>query len=258
MSAAHTQPTPSQRDRIVALEAKLRDREISLNEQLELAHLHLEFWGTANLAFAAGHSTPSEREHIARLEKALLDRTIGPDEQLELALLQLEPLHDEFRAVDLLWGIIASTPAHPLAQIWLAYCWIYEWMADEALRNAVKLCDEVLGQDLPAALRSAALFLKADALRKLGRDSLVPLLESVALAPDWISNRQLLATIYEERGDRQLAVEQLHKAIELSRHRVATRNYADELFELLITGRGGDGVADGLAEWLRRLTGEPG
>jgi tetratricopeptide (TPR) repeat protein len=257
MITGDKQPTPSQRERIAALEAKLRDRAISPEEQLDLALLHLEFSTTdLQIAFLAGHPTLSEREHIARLDAKLRDRTIDLDEQLELALLHLEPLHDGLRAVDLLWGILAATPKHPLARIWLVYCWIYEWMADEALRNAVTLCDELLHEDLPASLQAAALLLKASALRELGGESLAPLRESVALAPDWISNRQLLARIYEERGDRWLAAEQLRKAIALSLSRPDTGNYTDELFELLITGRGGELVANGLQEWLQKLTGE--
>ncbi|HVT61022.1 MAG TPA: hypothetical protein VHR45_21845 [Thermoanaerobaculia bacterium] len=191
---------------------------------------------------ATGHATPQESERIAALEAKLGRKTISCDEHLELALLQLEPCHDGFRAAELLEEIIAAKPDHSLAKIWLAHCWIYEWMDEEALRNAVRLCNTLLDERVSVHLRSAALLLKASALRQLpdSDDPLALLLESVRLAPDWISNREMLAQVYQERGDRNAAAEQLRRALEVSRapHQVSS-SYAEQMFKKRIARRGG-------------------
>ena len=132
-----------------------------------------------------GHATPRERERAAALEAKLQAQSASLDEQLELALLYLEPGHDGFRAAELLERILKTEPEHDLARLWLAHCWIYEWMDENALRNAVTLCDALTDASKPAPVRSAALLLKATALRQLGGDGeVIELLSlSVELAP---------------------------------------------------------------------------
>ena len=59
-----------------------------------------------------GHATAAEAARIAELEAKLRNLSITTDEQLELALLNLEPVHDGFRAVDLLHEILRNKPRH--------------------------------------------------------------------------------------------------------------------------------------------------
>jgi len=65
------------------------------------------------------------------------------------------------------------------------------------------------------------------------------------------------ADIYQDRADHNATLGQPRKALEISRVRPGTGSYADELFESLITGRGGHRVADLLEEKIRALGGEP-
>lgn len=202
-----------------------------------------------------GHASPGESERIAELDAKLHAGTITSDEQLELALLNLEPGHDGFRAAEMLRGMLAAEPEHDLARLWLAFCCIYELMDPDALREAIRLCDELSQARVPVDVQAAALLLKAAALRQLAgdHDVLALLQESVRLAPEWIANRQWLAKIYEERGDQAAAEEQLQKAVEVSRKRPDTRSYADQLFEMLITARGSYQIEDRLQDQLREL-----
>lgn len=199
-----------------------------------------------------GHASSREKDRMAALEAKLGDQAISPDERLELALLYLEPGHDGLRAAELLEGILAVDPGHDVARMWLAHCLIYEWMDEEALRRAVELCNALLDERLPADLRAAGLMLKAAALRLLpdGDDPLPLLLQSINLAPTWISNRLLLSNVYQDQGDRKAAEQELLLAKE------ALGSYAGQLFEELITGRGGDRVADFLEDQIRTLARE--
>jgi Tfp pilus assembly protein PilF len=200
-----------------------------------------------------GHASPREMERITALEAKLRSQAISLDEQLELALLYLEPGHEAIRTTELLQEILAHHPEHNLARIWLAYCFIYEWMDEESLKNAVGLCDLLSDECVPTKLRAAALLLKAAALRQLpgGDDPLPLLLQSIELEPNWISNRQMLASVYQERGDRKAAEEQLHRAMEVR------GNYANHLFDRLIAGRSDYRIGDGLEEQLRELGKDP-
>ncbi len=208
-----------------------------------------------------GHAAPGERQRMAELETKLRTRTITSGEHLELALLNLEPGHDGFRAAELLREMLAAEPENGSARLWLAYCCIYELMDPEALREAVRLCEELAPGQASADVRAAALLLEAAALRQLAgdRDVLALLRESVRLAPTWIANRQWLAMIYQERGDRAAAEEQLREALEVSRAQPAPEpdRYADQLFEMLITARGSHQIGGRLQEQLQELLKAP-
>lgn len=203
---------------------------------------------------SSGHGTAAEAARVAELEAKLQDLSIDTDEQLELALLHLEPVHDGFRAVDLLQLILKSEPRHELARLWLAYSNVYELMDEGALQEAVGLADQVLESEASAAVKAAALLLKAAAFRGLGsQDPVVELQKSIELAPHWVANRQLLAKVFEERGDRAAAGEQLGKAIESAGTHREPMSLPDRFFEMLITARGSYRIAERLRDQIRQL-----
>lgn len=200
-----------------------------------------------------GHASISESNRMQLLEEKLRDRRITSDELLELALLNIEPGHDGFRAIEVLRETSAESPNFNLAQLWIAYCDIYELMDEGALRECIMLCDDLLEREASSRLRAAAFFLKASALRDLDRNNapVECLLESVKLEPAWVSNRQFLAKLYYEQGHRLAAEEQLHKAIEVSRSQTQSVHIADQLFERLITAQGWSSMKKTLQDQLQ-------
>lgn len=197
---------------------------------------------------------------MAALEEKLRHRGLTNEERLELALLNIEPGHDGFRAVELLREMPAGSPSLDLARLWISYCCIYELMDDDALREAVRLCDELLERRPSARVQAAALLLKAASLRQLGsgHDTVAELRESVRLEPTWVANHQFLATVYEELGDRVAAEDELRKAIEVSRLPQESASHADQLFEMLITARGSHQITKRLQDQLGTLRNNSG
>jgi tetratricopeptide (TPR) repeat protein len=194
------------------------------------------------------HATAAQRARVDTLEEKVRDGAASAGDRFELALLAIEPMHDGFRAAALLEPMVVD---NDMAGVWLAHCWIYEFMEDASLQKAVALCDEIdrRSEDLDA--RAAALMLKGAALNALHdfQGATLPLEQSVWLQPAWISNRKLLAAIYERRGMFREAREQLEAAL---RTTVGVDSRADErgLFDVLITGRGGQGTANRISNWL--------
>jgi tetratricopeptide (TPR) repeat protein len=211
-----------------------------------------------------GHATSAEKAHIAALNEKLRTGSITPDEQLELALLNLEPLHDGFKAGELLQELLAANPRHEIAKLWLAYVHIYEFMDRPSLVNAVRLCDDLFVSADQRDTLAAAHLLKTSALCDLAFDSkqraasnLDPMLDlrlSVARAPTWPGSRLSLAHIYEKRGDLLAAQDQLREALETSGSRPPLPDYASRMFEMLITQRGSERTIKLLKSELQRLT----
>jgi tetratricopeptide (TPR) repeat protein len=206
------------------------------------------------MSFASGHANALERARVAELEAKLHDRRTNSDELFELALLNLEPLHDGFRAAELLQKILNEDSRHKLSKLWLTYVNIYELMDEDALRNAVRLSDQLIDQGASADVQAAALLLKATAVRGLGdQDPAEYVRASIALAPGWVANRQLLARIYQERGEQSAAEEELLKAIEACGQQPEPESFADRMFEMLVTARASHRITDRLKEQLRQL-----
>ena len=209
------------------------------------------------MSFASGHPNVSERARITELEAKLRNRGMNSAELLELALLNLEPLHDGFRAVELLGKIQPEDPRYALAKLWLAYTYIYELLDEVALRNAMKLVDQLIEEEgASVEVKAAAFLLKAAAVRELGVGDTDPaeyVRASIALAPGWIANRQLLARIHQERGEQAAAEEELLKAIEACGQQPEAKNIVDQMFESLVTARGSHRIADRLREQLSEL-----
>src|SRR5947209_15793815 len=146
------------------------------------------------------HATTEQHARIALLEAKLRDDNLSNDEVLELALLAIEPGHDAFRAAELLQRLIPNEAYSAIAKMWLAHCWIYEFMDRRSLQNAAVLCDEVVRDGTDADIRAAALMLKGAALNALGDvgSAGMALEASVMDRPSWVSNRQLLASVYQK------------------------------------------------------------
>lgn len=190
------------------------------------------------MTIPTGHATSAEKAHIAGLAEKLRSGRLTSDERLELALLNIEPLHDGFRAAELLRELLAENRQHELAKLWLAHVYIFHFMDEDALNEAVRLCEELLAASARPETRAAAHLLKADALRQLGdRDPVPDLRQSVALAPTWVGNRLLLAQIDEERGHLSAAQDQLREALEAIGSWPVPADFASRMFEMLITSR---------------------
>lgn len=199
-----------------------------------------------------GHFDKQQLRRAELLESKLCDDSISTRELLELALLSIEPGHDCFHAAELLEKVLAADPDENTAKLWLAHCWIYEFMDERSLRKAIEISTEIdLDTGTAADVRAAALLLKGAAFYQLSStDSARAALEaSVHLEPQWITNRQLLATIYEKSNDISAARGQLVRAIE----NTAVPPSDDHLFEWLITGRRAAGIAQRLRDQLEGL-----
>jgi tetratricopeptide (TPR) repeat protein len=86
-------------------------------------------------------------------------------------------------------------------------------------------------------------------------DERIALLErSVALAPDWVSNRQDLAWAYSEAGRQADATAQLNHAIGAVRAADPSWSIRQREFEESISGRAAAGTVERLREDLRELT----
>ncbi len=205
--------------------------------------------------FSAGHARADEIDRVKALEMKLRSDAISEEEVLELALLNIEPLHNGFRAVELLEGLVKSNPGNVLGRLWLAFCDIYELMDPASLRNARLLCDGILRETSEPRTRAAALLLSATAARQLSNDVDVrnELEECVSLAPNWITSRQVLAREYERHGMKTAAKDQLLKALENAEESPKAGNPLADLFDLLITGRNTYKVTDRIREQLREL-----
>jgi len=196
-----------------------------------------------------------EQERVATVLWEKVKRGDATDDEiLGLALLSLEPLHDVDAAVSLLEGVTTKSPVEYRPKVWLAFTYVYEVMTPAAFKKTLRLCEEVAITAEPAD-RAAALLLKATALREFSSPDVESLLrESIRLQPDWISNRQLLAQVYCERGDVARAEHELTQALQNASEQLRTSSdYEGVLFEQLITLRGSHGIAERLRRRLRSL-----
>src|SRR5438105_1889305 len=195
-----------------------------------------------------GHATEAETRRIEALELKRAQHRLTHDEQLELALLLLEPLHDGFRSIELLDELLKAESFDAVAAVWFAYCCIYELMDAESLKKAAELCERVEKESKDLRMKAAAHMLRADALRQLSQSETgeAELKQSVALAPDWVTNLQFLATVEMAKGDRLSARDHLKTAIENARQFQAPRDVASSMFVSLITGRGSYKIIDHL------------
>lgn len=204
-----------------------------------------------------GHADQQDVIAADELQRKAAAGTITNAELLRLGLLQLEPGHDGFAAAETMKQAITRDPGADVARVWLAYLYVYELMDEMALREAVRVADEVSPADQP--LKAAALWLKGAALRALNdvKESIAALEHSVRLEPEWIANRLALATAYRDDKRPEKSIAEFKTALanfENSREMPPE----DDLFERLITGRGGsDQTARTIHEAIERARGRP-
>lgn len=202
-----------------------------------------------------GHATAEEAATVRALESRLDPATSSLGSLLELALLYREPCHEEDKALRLLTGMLERDANDSLAKIWLAYLHRHFSLDPASFRKARRVLESVPGDD--RALRAAALLLLAEigqGLEDLSVPEMIKLLqESVALAPDWVANRNLLAWYLAEIGERDAAAVQLRAALGNIVPVDPAWPLAEREFEVAITGRAADGIADLLRSYLARL-----
>lgn len=161
-----------------------------------------------------GHASAEQNSRIRIIEERQQAGSASYDELLELSLLALEPQHDGLRAAELLAQIDAEYD-DARSRLWLAFTCIYELMDQAALWKAVNTCERLISSVPDLELQAAAWMLKAAARRHLsaGDDVRNDIEQSISLAPVWIGNRQLLAEVLREKGDRSGAEKQLRQAL---------------------------------------------
>jgi tetratricopeptide (TPR) repeat protein len=202
----------------------------------------------------SGHATPDQLADIEARIAAVNPATSPAAELIDLALLLLEPAHREDVAINLLETLLGREPENGEARIWLAYALLHFRLDEAALRRAADLLTPLLNHPTHAA--AAHLLLAEVRDEQVGDlDERIALLErSVALAPDWVSNRQDLAWAYSEAGRQEDATAQLNQAIGAVRAADPSWSIQQREFEESITGRAAAGTVERLREDLRELT----
>lgn len=201
----------------------------------------------------SGHAGPDELREIEAREARLDPATSPVGDLLQLGLLYLEPAHREDEAIELFETVVARTPEHAPARLWLAYSLLHFVMDAPALARAEEVLTPLLDSD---SNEGAAYMLLAEVRDEQGADiaERIRLLEtSVAREPDWVANRHDLAWAYSAAGRHDEAAAQLRKALEFVRAPDPARGLEEERFEESITGRTQFGAEERLHADLREL-----
>lgn len=201
----------------------------------------------------SGHASPDQLADINVRAAALDPATSPPTDLIDLALLYLEPAHREDDAIELLEITLSREPNNGDATIWLAYALVHVRLDQAAMNRATDLLTPLLDDRTHAA---AAHLLLAEVRDEQGADvaERIALLErSVALAPDWVNNRQDLAWAYSEADRQADAAAQLNQAITAIRAADPSWTIQQREFEESITGRTAAGTTERLREDLREL-----
>lgn len=201
----------------------------------------------------SGHATPDEL-HAIETREATLDMATSPvGDLVELALLYLEPAHREADAIALLETVVARDPSHGQARVWLAWALLHFVMDGPSMTRAQELLTPLLDVE---PYSGAAHMLLAEVRDEQGAtvDARIRLLEtSVAIEPDWVSNRHDLAWAYSEAGRHEEAATQLQAALHAIRPEDPRWTLVQRSFEESITGRTAAGAGDRLQADLAEL-----
>lgn len=190
-----------------------------------------------------GHASKQEKQYILKLEQEI-DWVQSPLEKLiELGSLYIEPSHDEKKAIEVFKRVLLRDPDQVVAKIWIAYCHIHYTMDSASLNEAKNILESItLNEDIHS--KAAAYMLQSEVLSDLGESSAYKekeLLEySVALEPNWVNNRYILAWTYKELGQGAEAVRQMREAIQNIRSSDPLWNKSRVIYERCITGRLGN------------------
>ena len=201
----------------------------------------------------SGHASHEQLADIEARAAAVDMATTSATDLIDLALLYLEPAHREAEAIDLLEALLRREPGNAEARIWLSYALLHFRFDEANLTHAAELLAPLLDDPTYAA---AAHLLLAEVQDEQGGDltQRITLLErSVALAPDWVSNRQDLAWTYSEAGRHADAAAQLKEALTATRTADPSWTIQQREFEETITGRAAIGTEARLRDDLREI-----
>ena len=202
-----------------------------------------------------GHATAEEQARVRELESRLDPKTSPLSSLLELALLYRCPCHEEDRSIRLLEGILDRDGDFSAARIWLGYLHLHYSLDPASIKKARQLLESVPDGD--RIHRAASLQLLAavgEDLNDLSTSEIIRLLEaSVELAPHWVNNRDLLAAYLARTGDTAAAEAQLRAALDNVIAADPAWSPAEREFEISITGRTADRVAERLTSHLTQL-----
>jgi hypothetical protein len=202
-----------------------------------------------------GHATAEQEATVRALESRLDPATSSLASLLELALLYQEPCHEEDKAIELLETILERDSNYSLAKIWLAYLHRHYSLDPASFKKARQLLQSVPDSD--RTLYAAALLLLAEigqGLEDLSTPELIRLLQaSVASAPTWVANRNLLGWYLAEIGERDEAAVQIRAALRNIIPLDPAWPLAEREFEVSITARAAHGIARLLESYLARL-----
>jgi hypothetical protein len=165
------------------------------------------------------------------------------------------PCHEEDKSIRLLEGILDRDGDFSAARIWLGYLHLHYSLDPASIKKARQLLESVPDGD--RIHRAASLQLLAavgEDLKDLSTSEIIRLLEaSVALAPHWVNNRDLLADYLARIGDTAAAEAQLRAALDNVIAADPGWSPAEREFEISITGRTADRVAERLTSHLTQL-----
>lgn len=202
-----------------------------------------------------GHATKEEEARVRGLESRVDLKTSPLSQLLELGLMYQEPCHEEDQAILCLEAILARDSNCSLARIWLAYILLHYRMDNASSRRARQLLRPIVATE--SRYRAAALKLTVDIGDDLGdlspNESMDLLYASVVAAPDWVLNREILASHLSRAGKTAEAIEQLSMALANIKSADPDWNFPRQQYEIFITGRIAEMAADRIAGRLAKL-----
>jgi tetratricopeptide (TPR) repeat protein len=202
-----------------------------------------------------GHETEADRFRKFQLEAAITKGAATPRDTLELALLYIEPLHLEDQAAKILQQLFKDPEYGSMAAIWYSYVALQALMTHESLNKAAHVL-RPLRHTNDDRIQAAAAFLLAQIEAELtdwNAESVLQLLESsVARAPTWVFNRQLLALLLRRRMRFEEAANHLKAALQnILPEQFRPHDVIESSFEESITGRASHKIGEVLRSELQ-------
>jgi len=201
------------------------------------------------------HPTRDQFELADDLQRRVDSSGANADDLLTLALLRLEPFHDGFGAAQLLESVRGTAAEEAMASVWYAYCALHFLFDVSTLQKALDLLTRSQGPT--RELESALEFMMAEVIYRLDEnagDNIVGHIQrSIELAPEWVSNHQMLAWFMERRGERELALQHLRSALANIIPPDPAWSLLRAEFECNITARTSFNVDRRISDVIRRL-----
>ena len=204
-----------------------------------------------------GTSHPT-RDQVAladELQRRVDSSDANADDLLTLALLRLEPFHDGFGAAQLLESVRGTAGEVATASVWYAYAAVHFLFDASTLQKAFDLLTHSAGPT--RELESARELMMAEVIHRLDAnaddDIAGHIQRSIELAPEWVSNHQLLAWFMERRGEHELALQHLRTALANTIPPDPAWSLLQAEFECNITARTSFNVDRRISDVIRRL-----